>query len=349
MSQQKRRFSSRPIIYIFAGAAALLTVISVISVLEVKNIETKLEQEIFTLLAQSGFAAPNIEIDGRNIIFSGTVDAIVDRQKMVAIVQELSGVETVVDQRDVINFTSARHFTLNSYAGITTVEGELPDKMDVRLIEAAIRNHYGVDPLGANLRITPSVKRPEWLDDFPAILSALTGISPLELDYANSILRVSGVAASGKARKKITEQLSSILSSSVILKSEIRVKVSGKASSLKLQYKDGKITIYGTVPDQNFVDTFEQSVKLAFATNSIDNQLKIDTDIDEGSWLDAVLRIVFPLAVAIWIDLDIKEDEIVLRGEVKGDDELEIITEQIQENFGYDTRIINKMKKKTSP
>ena len=31
------------------------------------------------------------------------------------------------------------------------------------------------------------------------------------------------------------------------------------------------------------------------------------------------------------------------------DDELEIITEQIQENFGYDTRIINKMKKKTSP
>ena len=171
MSQQKRRFSSRPIIYIFAGAAALLTVISVISVLEVKNIETKLEQEIFTLLAQSGFAAPNIEIDGRNIIFSGTVDAIVDRQKMVAIVQELSGVETVVDQRDVINFTSARHFTLNSYAGITTVEGELPDKTDVRLIEAAIRNHYGVDPLGANLRITPSVKRPEWLDDFPAILA----------------------------------------------------------------------------------------------------------------------------------------------------------------------------------
>ena len=349
MSQQKGQFSSRIIIYIFAGAAVLLAVIAAISVLEVRNIETKLEQEIITLLSDSGFEAPDIEIDGRNVIFSGTVDAIVDRKKMIALALELSSIETVVDQRVVVNYTSARHFTLNSYAGITTVEGELPDEADVRLIEAAIRNHYGVDPLGANLRVTPSVQRPGWLNDFPAILSALTGISPLELDYANSILRVSGIATSSKARKKVIEQLSAILGSSVILKSQIRVKVSGNASSLKFQYKDGNIVIYGTVPDQDFVDTLEQNIKLAFATDSINNQLKIDPDVDEGSWLDAVLRIVFPLAIAIWVDLDITEDEIVLRGEVEGDDELEIITEQIQENFGYDTRIINKMKKKTSP
>ena len=348
MSNHKGKNNLRIASLTIVGVVVLCALIMGISLINVRDIENKLEQMITQKLSQAGFNIPEMSFDGRDVILLGDVDAIEDRAKMVDIIREIPGINSVKDQRTVLNYTVARHFTLNSYAGITTVEGELPSKDDVLLIENAIQDHYGVDPLGANLRITRSVQRPPWLDKFSDILTILSDISPLEIDYANNTLRVSGVAPDRATKKRVTQLLSSVLDPGITLDSRLKIKVSGKASTLKFQFKDGKAVIYGTVPDQEFIDSIIQNIRLAFATNVIDNQLKVDQEVDEGSWLDATLRMVFPLAITTWVDLDVTENKILLQGEVKGDAELEIINDQVEENFGYDTRVINKVEKKAS-
>jgi osmotically-inducible protein OsmY len=327
------------------AGTVLVIVITSLSFFHLRDIELELQREISGKLEQAGFEVPTIEVNGREVTFSGDVEARIDRQQMVTIIQAIDGVDNVIDQRRVTNFARARNFELHSYAGITTVEGELPSAGDVEIVVNAIRSHFGVDPLGANLRIGPAVRRPPWLDDLSVILKILEPVTPLEIDYVEQTLTVRGVVPSSKQRSAIIKAVKSHLDERTTFVSAIKLADKSSAANLRIEYKRGAVTLLGTLPEQAFADELVANLRLAFAVESVDNRVKIDPLVRHGSWLESTLRVIFPLAVTHWVELDIKEDEVIITGEVAADAELEIVNEQLRENFGYGTKIVNLIKK----
>ena len=89
------------------------------------------------------------------------------------------------------------------------------------------------------------------------------------------------------------------------------------------------------------------SLRLAFAVDKVENHLKVDSNTRESTILEATLRAIFPLAMTKWVELDIREGEIRVRGAVESDDELEIIRLQLKENYGYGARLVNMIRRQT--
>ncbi len=337
-------------------AGALMLGISVLLVLSFgmswfhsHKIENNTRTEVIRQLEIKGFEAPEIIVTGRVARFLGNVDAHIDRKQMIEIAAGVAGVEEVIDERVVTNYVTGRRFELHSYAGITTVEGELPEQSDIDLVIAAIRDHYGVDPLGANLRLHSAVKRPPWLDELKKILGILGSVSPLELEYTNSKLYVTGTVEDEKILHQVVTALQVHLGEKAKLDVRLQLPSKVKYPNLKIEYKRGQIFVHGLIPDEIYSHKLEAALSLAFAVKHIDNQLQIDEDVHRSSWLDGALRVVFPLAMTKWLEFEIRENEIVVQGAVRDDSELMIVREQIQENFDHEIRIVNLIKTQPTP
>ena len=173
------------------GISVLLVLSTLLSWYHTREFENDLNSALQERLKAAGFDSAEVTIDGRSIIFTGEVDAQTDRQKMLDIASSIPGVESVRDERVVTNYAVGRHFELHSFAGITTVEGELPSASDIDLIVSSIHDFYGVEPLGTDLKVNRAVQRPPWIDDFIEILGVVSVVSPLKLEYLDGAFHVS--------------------------------------------------------------------------------------------------------------------------------------------------------------
>ncbi len=334
------------------AASALVLAISVLAVLagalawyHTVSFERELEQSVRERLSDHGFDQVELKIDGRDVIFRGEVDARVDRRRMVALVREVEGVENVYDRRVVTNYETGRHFELHSYAGITTVAGELPSVEDIASVIGAIRDHYGVDPLGTDLKVRAAVRRPPWLDRLPSLLTATGAVSPLRIEYGNDQMMVSGEVADAATRERVTDAIEGLVGDDVVLDVFLRLPSQVKEPELRIEYKNGQVSVSGTAPEDDFAGELVAALALAFAVDEVDNRLRLDPDVRHSDWLEGVLRVVFPLAMTHWMDLEITPGEVVLNGSVAGDDEFEIISAQIRDNFEYSARVINRIRR----
>ena len=309
------------------------------------NFERELEQSVRDHLAEHGFDEVDLKLDGRDVVFRGEVDARVDRRRMVALARDVEGVENVYDRRVVTNYETGRHFELHSYAGITTVEGELPSDEDIAGVIGAIREHYGVDPLGTDLKVRAAVRRPPWLDRLPALLDAAGAVSPLRIEYGNDQMTVSGEVADAAVRERVTTAIDGLVGEDVVLDVFLRLPSQIKEPQLRIEFKNGQVSVSGTAPEDDFADELVAALALAFAVDEVDNRLRRDPDVRHSDWLEGVLRVVFPLAMTHWMDLEITHEEVVLNGSVAGDDEFEIIAAQIRDNFDYSARVVNRIRR----
>lgn len=323
------------------GGCVLAVFIAALSWYHSASIERALRDRVVAHLAGHGFDDVSLRIDGRVVMFTGEVEARVDRARMLALAAEVDGVERVLDQRVVTNYEVGRHFELHSYAGITTVAGELPHVDDVAAVFAAIRDHFGVDPLGADLKVNAPVRRPPWLDRLTALLDATGEVSPLQIEYADDTMTVAGEVADREVRERVTRQLNALLGDDTALRVHLRLPSQVRQPELRIEYKNGRVSVSGTVPEDEFADELAESLRLAFGVEEIDNDLRADPDVQHASYLQSVLRIVFPLAMTRWVDLTIGPDEVRANGRVGSDDELAILAEQLRDNFSYTGRVVN--------
>ncbi len=327
------------------GACALVLLAAVLAWFHTVSFERDLARAVLERLAAAGFEDVQLEVDGRDVVFRGEVEARVDRRRMLELAREVEGVENVFDQRIVTNYEKGRHFRLHSYAGITTVEGELPEPGDIALVLEAIQSHYGVDPLGSDLKVRPAVRRPGWLDDFASLLHATGAVSPLQIEYGDGSMTVAGEVTDRETRDRVQAELAALLDESIELNVLLRLPSQVKEPELRIEYKNGRVSADGTVPEDEFAHELIAALALAFAVDEVENNLRVDPDVRHSSWLESVLRVVFPLAMTHWMDLEIRQGEVLLRGSVSDDDELSIISEQIRDNFDYDARVINRLRK----
>jgi len=330
------------------GASLLLVVASGLSWYHTVKLEQQLREAVSDRLAAEGFDDVELALDGRVVTLTGTVEARLDRQRMVEIAAAVEGVEEVIDERTVTDYASGRAFRLHSYAGITTVEGELPEQHDIELVQAAIRASFGVDPLGADLDVHRAVRRPPWLDDLETILDAVGVVSPLKIEASDDTLVVSGDVADEATLERVERRLKSIVGDAPL---DLFLRLPGQIREpvLRIEYRRGRLTVEGTVPADDFADELVDTLSLAFAIDDIENNLEIDPDVRHSSWLEGVLRVVFPLAMTSWFDLEVKPGEVVVRGSVRDEAEREILDTQIRENFDYTRRVVNLIRSRPEP
>jgi hypothetical protein len=321
-----------------AGIAWYLTV----------NVEKELRRAVLQDLQDGGFEGVEFVVDGRDITFVGEVDARIDRQRMLDIARAVKGVDDVYDQREVTNFVIGRHFELNSYAGITTVEGELPDQADVARVLEAIRSHYGIDPLGADLKVRRAVRRPPWLDDLERVLQAVDPVSPLQIEFRDETLIVTGEVADEDIRDSVKGRLENILDDEHALEVHLRLPAQIEEPTLRIEFRNGLVSVSGTVPEDDFAEQLIAALSLAFVVDDVQNNLVRDPNVRHSSWLQGLLRVIFPLAMTNWVDLQISAEEVVVRGSVRSDDELQILDEFLKENFDYTARVVNMIRKQAA-
>lgn len=323
------------------GACVVLIVAGALSWYHTVRLENELKTTVLERLRSAGFDDVGIRVEGQDVILTGEVDARVDRRRMLEVAASVEGVADVRDERTVTNYASGRHFELHSYAGITTVEGELPDPRDIELVLSAIRGHYGVDALGADLDVHRAVRRPPWLDRFAAILDALGPVSPLQIRYHDDTLVITGDVADHKTRTEVTERVAHTVGEDARLEIHLQLPDQILDPSIRIVYRRGGVSVSGEVPDDDFAEQLVAALALAFAVDDVENELRINPDIRHSSWLEGVLRVVFPLAMTSWVDFEIGAGEVTVRGSVRGDDELEILKEQVRDNFDYAIRVVN--------
>ncbi|MCZ7600896.1 MAG: BON domain-containing protein [Gammaproteobacteria bacterium] len=348
MSRDRSAVSLHTVGILVFGASVLLVIASGLSWYHTVKLEQQLRVAVSERLAAEGFEDVEFALDGRVVTLTGTVEAGLDRQRMVEIAAAVEGVAEVFDERTVTDYASGRAFRLHSYAGITTVEGELPEQRDIELVHAAIRASFGVDPLGADLDVHRAVRRPPWLDDLEAILDAVGVVSPLKIEASDDTLVVSGDVADEATVERVERRLKSIVGDAPL---DLFLRLPGQIREpvLRIEYRRGRLTLEGTVPADDFANELVDTLSLAFAVDDIENNLEIDPDVRHSSWLEGVLRVVFPLAMTSWFDLEVKPGEVVVRGSVRDEAEREILDTQIRENFDYTRRVVNLIRSRPEP
>lgn len=348
LSRDRSAVSLHTVGILVFGASVLLVIASGLSWYHTVKLEQQLRVAVSERLAAEGFEDVEFALDGRVVTLTGTVEAGLDRQRMVEIAAAVEGVAEVFDERTVTDYASGRAFRLHSYAGITTVEGELPEQRDIELVHAAIRASFGVDPLGADLDVHRAVRRPPWLDDLEAILDAVGVVSPLKIEASDDTLVVSGDVADEATVERVERRLKSIVGDAPL---DLFLRLPGQIREpvLRIEYRRGRLTLEGTVPADDFANELVDTLSLAFAVDDIENNLEIDPDVRHSSWLEGVLRVVFPLAMTSWFDLEVKPGEVVVRGSVRDEAEREILDTQIRENFDYTRRVVNLIRSRPEP
>lgn len=323
------------------GICALITIAASLAWYHSARFEMELAQRVLENLQAEGFEVQEVRVRGREVALLGEVDAHVDRGRIIEIASSVDGVRAVRDERKVVNYVDGRHFELHSYAGITTVEGELPEQGDVALVVDAIRNHFGVDPLGANLEIRRAVRRPPFLDHLAAILDITAAVSPLTIEYVQDSLRIAGDVSDADTRDLVTQRLERLLDDDIELRIQLRLPSMTREPDLRIDYRNGEVTVSGSVPDREFIEQLVAALALAFSVEDVSNDLRVDPDVLYSDWLEGVLRIVFPLAMTDWLEVEISDGQATLRGTVRREEELGILREQVRDNFDYPIRVVN--------
>ncbi len=312
-----------------------------------RAIEADLAQRVQAQLRSGGFDTPEFRVDGREVVLLGEVDAHIDRGRMAELIRSVPGVDGVDDRRVVVNFSIGRRFELHSYAGITTVEGEVPNRNDQQRILAAIRKHFGVDPLGSDLRINSAVRPLPWLDRFDRLLNLTSTVSPLEIGYGDDQMVITGTVPDADARERVREAVHALLGSDFGITVSLQIPAAVLEPEVHIRFASGSVSVSGRVPDDDFRRDLLAALRLAFLVEEVDSALEVDENIRRSDWLEGLLRVVFPLAMTRRADLEIRNGEAILRGLVRNARELEILDEQVRENFDYAIRLLMRVDTET--
>ncbi|GJL82661.1 MAG: hypothetical protein DHS20C01_22950 [marine bacterium B5-7] len=343
MNRSSGRINLRSAGILVFGICLLLIIAATLSWYHTRRIEQDILQAVSRQLEAAGFSGYELIVRGRQVEFVGEVDAVVDRQAMTAIAASVENVESVIDNRIVTNYEDGRHFELHSYAGITTVEGELPSASDVDLVLNAIREQYGVEPLGTDLEVRQAMRRPPWLDNFKHILDVVSAASPLIIEYRDDTLYLSGGVASAETLDEIRKTLVQVVPHTLKTQLAFKLPESVRKSGIRIEYRNRKVLIEGVVASQDYLDQLVSALKLALATDEIDNRVEVDTHVEDSVVFEDVTRAVFPLAMANWFDIDIDDDEVMLKAGVRDEEEREILQQQMHEQFTYPVRVVNRI------
>jgi HSP20 family molecular chaperone IbpA len=136
-------------------------------------------------------------------------------------------------------------------------------------------------------------------------------------------------------------KLQDLLDADTGLIMHLRLPSMTREPDLRIQYRNGDVSVSGAVPETEFIEQLVAALAMAFAVDEVDNGLRVDPDVVYSDWLEGILRIVFPLAMTHWLEVEISEGKATLRGAVRHEEELEILREQIRDNFDYPIRVVN--------
>ncbi len=321
------------------GTCVVLLLAAAMSWYHAREIEAGIRDRVAQELRAAGFEVPEFEVAGRRIVLLGEVDAGIDRRRMADIITSVAGVDDVDDRREAVNFSTGRRFELHSYAGITTVEGEVPDLQDQRRVISAIREHFGVDPLGNDLKVNAAVRPLPLLDRFDRLLALTAAVSPLEIGYGDGQLTINGNVPDASTRDRVREAVQELYGDELSVVVSLRIPSATREAEVRIRYSAGGISVTGRVPDEDFRDDLLAALRLAFLVDEVDSDLEVDENVRHSDWLDGLLRAVFPLAMTRRADFEIRDGEAILRGLVRSQQELEILDEQVRENFDYAIRL----------
>ncbi len=165
------------------------------------KIEADLTARVSAALTGVGFD-PNrvfLRVDGRDVIFSGEMDASWDQSKMISAAEGIWGVRRVVNQLHVFERVPSS-LKVAVEADKVSLNGVLPDLQSLDRVVASLEAVFGQERLSDELRINAKALEPQWTDGLPEFLSHLNPADNLSIEISEAGILLTGKVDSEKRR-----------------------------------------------------------------------------------------------------------------------------------------------------
>ncbi len=199
------------------------------------KIEADLTARVSAALTGVGFD-PNrvfMRVDGRDVIFSGEMDAALDQEKMIAAAEGLWGVRRVVNQLHVFERVPSS-LKLTATGGAASLEGVLPDMQSLDRVVETLGKVYGQGRIADQLRIDSKAREPQWTDALPEFLSQLDPADALSVEISEAGVLLTGTVSSKKKRDILGEHAQA-LSGDLAVDNQIEVVITQEAQMKEAQ------------------------------------------------------------------------------------------------------------------
>lgn len=163
-----------------------------------------------------------LSVDGRDIILHGEVDRMVDRSRLLAMVQSVRGVRTVSD-RLTVNAPEAVLLTLRLSGGRAVLTGLLPSRQLADKIAGAAAAVYGIENVDNQFEVNEGIPPVPWLYGIPVLVQRLTAVVSPVLEVTRTAATLTGAVSSEKERDLISREFFSAVNGPVPLENRLEV------------------------------------------------------------------------------------------------------------------------------
>ena len=193
------------------------------------RIESDLTTRVTAALASVGFDTNRVflRVDGRDVIFSGEMDAALDQNKMISATEGIRGVRQVVNQLRVFERAPSR-LKVTAAEGTASLEGVLPDLQSVQRVVQSLEDVYGQGQIADELRIDSKASEPQWTDTLPGFLSRLDPADTLTVEISEAGILLTGQVNAEEKRAELGAQAQS-LSGDLAVDNQITVEITEEA------------------------------------------------------------------------------------------------------------------------
>lgn len=315
---------------IVAGAAVIVVAALIAAWVNVQNIQARISSDVGASVMRAGFEGVDFTVSGRGVSLAGQVDATLDRQRLVEIIEELPGVLRVSDSRTVYDSGVRHPVVINAFGGVVSVRGEVASGDDADRILASVSRLYGRPPASFDLAINPTMAAQGWAPYFDDLLRTVRQVEPLTLVADHQNIALSGIVRTRLDKRALDQALQDLTRGEFVLQYRLRFSDDDPGPYLILEMRPDRLYAAGEVGSSDARDRLVANISEAFGEALSGADLGIADDVGDNLWREPVVQLLEPLARVKRLNLEASNLRIRVSGIVDTPGQLDAIEAAIR-------------------
>jgi len=272
--------------------------------------------QVQSIVTDAGLSMENIELRDKQITLSGEIENQPKRARLLANLQALPGINTVVDGLT-LQRTALPTLSMRGFAGSLTLFGTLPDQESVDYIIGLLDKRF--DNIDNQLQADASTIAPEWLGGFEKLAPELAALEPLTFRIDGNEININGIVRDRSKRDSVSLALKTVFGDEYNVNYQVSLPAPTDSARLVYQREGVNVLLQGVLPNQAMVDQIVAVVQEKLPGVILQFELSINSNVSEPGWIDQAVSIIDSLSIADPAGFEINNTLVSLSGAVKSE------------------------------
>lgn len=326
---------------VFWGVLILAGLLVVLSSWYQGRIADKVAAAVSEALEREPWAAPLVQLNGRDVSLVGSVEPGRNVDKIVHLLGNVSGVRAVTSEVERKPLPSAE-FSLSLSEMKVSLGGKLNGN-DLDQVVLAVKRSFPSLGIRDRIRIDDRLGQPFWIDAVDQTMDALRGLQQFNLYGWRDVLMLTGVAGTASQKRQLRYALAARLGPEVKLDYQVRVQEPDGAISLSLLSGWNGASLSGRIPDRKTGRNLLRGlVAMSDQRDDVTSNLTYDTSLSSPVLARQAARLLPALSRVHDMRLETSGEGLALWGRVDTGEQLGEIIAAI-ERAGLNVLIENRI------